>query len=73
VIRDILLVIYAVGWLVVLIVTVWRTGKVPAELWGALGLGVGAILGLFPRSSAEGGRGRRGRAGEEPEAVEDRP
>jgi hypothetical protein len=46
-IRDILLAVYAVGWLAVVLVTVWRTGTVPAELWAALGVGVGGLLAAF--------------------------
>ena len=46
-IRDALLLIYATVWGVVVIVTVARREPVPAELWGALGVGIGVILALF--------------------------
>lgn len=46
-IREILLGVHATAWLVVVLITAWRTGSVPAELWAVLPLGVGAIIGAF--------------------------
>lgn len=46
-IRDLLLGIHATAWVFVMVITAWRTGSVPAELWAALPLGVGAIMGAF--------------------------
>lgn len=46
-IRNVLLGAHAFVWVVVAILTAWRTGAVPAELWAALPLGVGAIMGAF--------------------------
>lgn len=61
-IREILLIIYAIAWFIVIVITAWRTDEVPAELWGVLGLGVGVILGLFRADSAvrrgDGGTGK---------------
>lgn len=71
-IRDILLGVYGTAWLVVVVITAWRTGTVPAELWAVLGIGVGALLAAF-RSEQEFARRRQVRASEEPEAVEDTP
>jgi hypothetical protein len=47
VVRDVLLGVHAAAWLVVVLLTAWRTGEVPAELWAVLPLGVGAIMGAF--------------------------
>ena len=44
--RDILLLVYGAGWLIVLIITAVR-GPVPAELWGVLAIGLGAIMAAF--------------------------
>lgn len=55
-IRDILLTVYAVGWLAVVLVTVWRTGTVPPELWAVLGVGVGALLAAFRVDSGRDNR-----------------
>lgn len=46
-IRDALLALFGLVWGVVVVVTVIRTGTVPAELWATLGLGVGGILAAF--------------------------
>lgn len=46
-IREILLGVHAAAWLAVVIITAWRTGTVPPELWAVLPLGVGAIIGAF--------------------------
>jgi hypothetical protein len=35
------------AWAVVVVVTVWRTGSVPAELWAAPGVVAGSILAAF--------------------------
>jgi hypothetical protein len=51
-IREILLGIHAAAWLVVVLITAWRTGDVPAQLWAVLPLGVGAIIGAFRADSA---------------------
>ena len=53
-IREILLGIHATAWLVVVLITAWRTGTVPAELWAVLPLGVGAIIGAFRADKAIG-------------------
>ena len=53
-IREILLGIHASAWLIVVLITAWRTGEVPAELWAVLPLGVGAIIGAFRADSAIG-------------------
>lgn len=46
-IREILLGVHATAWLVVILITAWRTGEVPAQLWAVLPLGIGAIIGAF--------------------------
>jgi len=46
-IRDVLLAIHALAWSVVVIVTVLRTGEVPAELWAVLPFGIGGIMTAF--------------------------
>lgn len=46
-IRDVLLGVYALAWLVVVILTAWRRGEVDPVLWATLGVGVGVILGIF--------------------------
>lgn len=53
-IREILLGVHAIAWLVVVLITAWRTGDVPAQLWAVLPLGVGAIIGAFRAESAIG-------------------
>jgi hypothetical protein len=60
VIRDVLLGVHAFVWAAVAILTAWRTGTVPAELWAALPLGIGALMGAFRAD----GMIRRRRAGE---------
>lgn len=57
-IREILLGVHATAWLVVVLITVWRVGEVPAELWAVLPLGVGAIIGAFRADSAIGEKPR---------------
>lgn len=46
-IRDVLLGVYAVAWLVIVLLTGWREGKVDPILWATLGGGVGVIMGIF--------------------------
>lgn len=46
-IRDVLLGVYALAWLVVVILTAWRRGEIDPVLWATLGAGVGVILGIF--------------------------
>lgn len=46
-IRDVLLLVVAGVWTVVMVLTAWRTGQIPAELWAILPAGVGAILTAF--------------------------
>lgn len=46
-IRDVLLALFGGVWAVVVVLTVWRTGSVPAELWAVLGGGIGGILAVF--------------------------
>lgn len=46
-IRDVLLVVYGAGWAAAVGVALFKTGEVAPTLWGALGLGVGAIIGAF--------------------------
>lgn len=53
-IREILLGVHAAAWLVVVLITAWRTGEVPPELWAVLPLGVGAIIGAFRADTAIG-------------------
>lgn len=46
-IRDVLLAVFATAWLAVVLITVWRTGTVPAELWAVLGVGAGGLVAVF--------------------------
>lgn len=46
-IRDVLLGVYALAWLIVILLTAWREGKVDPILWATLGGGVGVIMGIF--------------------------
>ena len=46
-IRDVLLGVYALAWLIVILLTAWRDGKVDPILWATLGGGVGVIMGIF--------------------------
>lgn len=55
--RDVLLIIFAAGWLVVLVITAVR-GPVPAELWGTLAVGLGAIMAVFKTNDITGRRRR---------------
>lgn len=51
-IREMLMGTYALAWLFVVLLTAWRTGSVPAELWAGLGVGEGALLALFRADDA---------------------
>lgn len=46
-IKNVILGVYATAWLFVMIITVWRTGAIPPELWLYLGIGTGTLLGIF--------------------------
>lgn len=46
-IRDIILGCFMVGWIAVTIITAWKSGSVPAELWAVPGVGIGALMALF--------------------------
>lgn len=61
-IRDVILGCFMVGWIAVTIITAWKSGSVPAELWAVPGVGIGALMALF----------RDGKAVEE-EAAEPEP
>jgi hypothetical protein len=53
-VRDALMLVYGTAWLAVVLVTAWRDGVIPPELWAALGVGEGALIAIFkadePRS-----------------------
>lgn len=68
-VRDVLMVIYAAAWLFVVILTAWRTGGVPPELWAVLGVGEGGLLAVF-RAEPYIGR-RRAPRGTPPSGIED--
>jgi hypothetical protein len=46
-IRDVLLGVYALAWLIVILLTAWRNGEIDPILWATLGGGVGVIMGIF--------------------------
>jgi hypothetical protein len=46
-IRDVLLGVYAVAWLIVIALAAWRDREIDPVLWAALGAGVGVIMGIF--------------------------
>jgi hypothetical protein len=46
-IRDVILGCFMVGWVTVTIITAFRSGSVPAELWAVPGVGIGALMALF--------------------------
>lgn len=46
-IRDILLLIHALAWLITVSIIAYVNHAVPAELWGILPFGIGAILTAF--------------------------
>ncbi len=52
-IRDVILACFMAGWVVVTIITAWRTGTVPAELWAVPGVGIGALMALFRTTDAK--------------------
>jgi hypothetical protein len=58
-IRDLLLALFGAVWGFVVIMTVARTGTVPAELWATLGIGVGGILAAFRTDDRLDGRQQR--------------
>lgn len=60
-IRDLLLGVYALAWLVVVLITAWRTGTVPAELWAVLGVGCGALIAVFRTDAYVGKRRAKGK------------
>ena len=51
-IRSTLMGIYGAVWAVVVVLTAWRTGEVPAQLWAGLGVGEGALMGIFRADAA---------------------
>lgn len=68
-VRDLLMLVFAAAWLVVVIMTAWRTGQVPPELWAVLGVGVGGLMAVF-RTEQYVGRRRAG-SGTPPPPTED--
>lgn len=58
-IRELLMLLYGVAWLAVVLLTAWRTGAVPAELWAGLGVGEGALMALFRADEALRQRGHQ--------------
>jgi hypothetical protein len=47
-IRDILLGVFALAWLVVVVITALHTGgMIPPELWAVLGVGAGSLVAVF--------------------------
>lgn len=46
-IRDVLLGVYALAWLIVVSLTAWRDREIDPVLWAALGAGIGVIMGIF--------------------------
>ena len=46
-VRDALLAIHALAWGIAVVISAFRTGSVPPEMWGILPFGVGAILAAF--------------------------
>lgn len=57
-IREVLLGMVGGVWAVAVLVTLVRTGSVPAELWAVPGVVVGALLAVF-RADDRASRGRR--------------
>lgn len=68
-IRDVLLAVYGAGWAAAVGVALIKTGEVAPTLWGALGLGVGAIIGAFRVEGAQS----TARPAEQAETQEDGP
>ncbi len=60
-IRDVLLAVFATAWLAVVLITAWRTGTVPAELWAVLGVGAGGLVAVFRTDAYVGNRRRPNR------------
>ena len=52
-IRDIILGCFMLGWIAVTIITAWKSGSVPAELWAVPGVGIGALMALFRDGKAK--------------------
>jgi hypothetical protein len=46
-IREVLMAGFGVVWGVVVLLTAWRTGSVPPQLWAVLGVGEGALVAVF--------------------------
>lgn len=46
-IRDVLLAVHAAAWLIVVVISAWRTGEVSPVLWSALPFGISAVLVAF--------------------------
>lgn len=46
-IREVLLVVFAAAWLVVIVITALRVGEIPPQLWAVLPFGIGAIMAAF--------------------------
>lgn len=52
-IRELLMLLYAIVWAVLLLLYGVRTGQwPPAEMWAGLGVGEGALMGLFRADEA---------------------
>jgi hypothetical protein len=51
-VRELLMLIYGAVWAIVVILTAWRTGDVPAQLWAGLGVGEGALMALYRTEDA---------------------
>ena len=51
-IQALLMVLYAVVWGTVVLITAIRTGEVPAPLWAGLGVGEGALMAIFRGDAA---------------------
>jgi hypothetical protein len=54
-IRDVILGCFMLGWVAVTIITAWKSGSVPAELWAVPGVGIGALMALFRDSKSREG------------------
>lgn len=52
-IRDVILGCFMVGWIAVTIITAWKTGSVPAELWAVPGIGIGTLMAVFRNSDGK--------------------
>jgi hypothetical protein len=58
-VRNVLLVMHGVGWLIAVLAVASKTGSVPAELWTVLPLGVSAILMAFRAGGDDPDRHRK--------------